>query len=152
MSSVLTGIVFFVLGAFKLGSLVNFFPRHILIGCIGGVGFFLFVTGIEVSARLDGNLEYNLTTLKQLFRLDTFPLWIVPLIQAVLLLVAKRYISSPYLVPAFFITIAGIFYIVAAAAPSVNLDLLRRQGWIFSQVEAGVPFYHFYTYYGMSCE
>jgi SulP family sulfate permease len=31
-SSILTGIVFFVLGAFKLGSLVGYFPRHILVG------------------------------------------------------------------------------------------------------------------------
>jgi len=149
MSSVLTGVVFFVLGAFKLGSLVNFFPRHILIGCIGGVGFFLFVTGIEVSARLEGNLEYNLHTLKQLFNMDTFPLWIIPLIQAVVLLVFKRFTSSPYLVPAFFIAIAGVFYIVAAAVPSIHLDMLRQKGWIFSQVEAGVPFYHFYSYYGL---
>lgn len=27
-------------------------PRHILIGCIGGVGWFLLATGFEVSARL----------------------------------------------------------------------------------------------------
>lgn len=38
-SSVLTGIVFFLMGACRLGSLIGFFPRHILIGCIGGVGF-----------------------------------------------------------------------------------------------------------------
>lgn len=36
LSTILTGTVFFLLGGFKLGSLVNFFPRHILIGCIGG--------------------------------------------------------------------------------------------------------------------
>ena len=32
ISAVLTGLAFFLLGAFKLGSLVSFFPRHILIG------------------------------------------------------------------------------------------------------------------------
>ena len=39
------GITFFLLGAFKLGGLVGFFPRHILVGCIGGVGVFLIITG-----------------------------------------------------------------------------------------------------------
>jgi MFS superfamily sulfate permease-like transporter len=29
----------------RLGSLVGFFPRHILVGCIGGVGVFLIITG-----------------------------------------------------------------------------------------------------------
>ena len=35
-SSVLTGLVFFVMGQCGLGMLIGFFPRHILIGCIGG--------------------------------------------------------------------------------------------------------------------
>lgn len=150
MSSVITGLVFLALGVFKLGSLVNFFPRHILIGCIGGVGFFLFVTGIEVSARLDGNLEYDLATLKQLFRGDTVPLWIVPLVLSVILLVSKRFTASPYLVPAFFVTIAAIFYIVIAAHPALTIAKVRNAGWIFEAVESGVPFYHFYSYYGGS--
>lgn len=44
-SSILTGLSFFLLGALRLGTLIGFFPRHILIGCIGGVGVFLIVTG-----------------------------------------------------------------------------------------------------------
>jgi MFS superfamily sulfate permease-like transporter len=31
ISSVVTGLVFFALGALKLGSLIGFFPRHILV-------------------------------------------------------------------------------------------------------------------------
>ena len=150
MSSIITGIVFFCLGAFKLGRLVNFFPRHILIGCIGGVGFFLFVTGIEVSARLDGNFEYNLTTLKHLLKNDTIALWMTPLVLAILLMVLKRFSQSAYVVPTFFIAIAGVFYVLITAISSLNLPNLRDQGWIFPQIGAGVPFYHFYSYYGMS--
>lgn len=45
LSSILMGLTFFALGAMKLGSLSEFFPRHILVGCIGGVGAFLFITG-----------------------------------------------------------------------------------------------------------
>jgi len=33
-SSILTGLVFFTLGAFKLGSLIGYFPRHILVGYV----------------------------------------------------------------------------------------------------------------------
>lgn len=40
-----TGLVFMSLGKFKLGALVGFFPRSILIGAIGGVGVFLIETG-----------------------------------------------------------------------------------------------------------
>lgn len=149
MSSVITGIVFGLLGAFKLGSLVNFFPRHILIGCIGGVGFFLFVTGLEVSARLEGNLEYNLETLKKLFEGDTIGLWITPLALSIVLLFVKRFTTSPYLVPGFFISIAGLFYIIVSASPDLDVPKMRDRGWVFPAVETGVPFYHFYDYYGM---
>ena len=147
-SAILTGIVFFVLGTFKLGSLVSFFPRHILIGCIGGVGFFLFATGIEVSARLDGNLKLDLSTMKKLFQKDTAALWVTPFVLSIVLMFVKRINQSPFAVPAFFIAIAGTFYLVLIATPHLTLDILREQGWVFSKVDAGVPFYHFYTYYG----
>ncbi len=35
LSTILTGIVFMILGYFRLGDVVQFFPRHILVGCIG---------------------------------------------------------------------------------------------------------------------
>ncbi|KAI9839937.1 MAG: hypothetical protein M1819_000129 [Sarea resinae] len=147
ISSVLTGLVFFLMGTCKLGSLIGFFPRHILIGCIGGVGWFLVATGLEVSARLDGNLEYNLVTLRKLFELDTVFLWLIPLLLAVLLITSQRFIKSPMLVPIYFLVIPAVFYFFVAVIPRLNLDDLRQMGWVFTKPEAGVPFYHFYTLY-----
>ncbi len=100
MSSIITGLVFFGLGAARLGTLVNFFPHSILTGCIGGVGIFLFITGIEVSARLDGNLEMSMAVLRKLFSADTVVLWLPPLILAILLLTIKHFYDRPWLVPA----------------------------------------------------
>lgn len=34
LSSILTGLSFFLLGALKLGVIVGFFPRHILVGWV----------------------------------------------------------------------------------------------------------------------
>ena len=150
LSSVVTGLIFLGLGAFKLGSLVSFFPRHILIGCIGGVGFFLFVTGIEVSARLEGNLNYNFATLQKLFSKDTAALWLLPLALAVIILVLRRYFKSPFILPAFFIAVFSIFYIVVKGILRLDLHTVRTHGWIFEQPEAGVPFYRFYSYFSKS--
>jgi len=147
MSSIITGLVFFVLGSARLGTLVNFFPHSILTGCIGGVGIFLFLTGIEVSARLDGNLEFSMATLEKLFSADTVVLWIPPLVLAITLLVIKQYYDRPWLVPAFYIAITTMFYIVTSAVPSVSMDGLRNSGWVFEAPAAGVPFYNFYSYY-----
>jgi SulP family sulfate permease len=147
MSSILTGLVFLGLGAAKLGTLVNFFPHSILTGCIGGVGIFLFVTGIEVSARLDGNLEFTSAVLHKLFQADTIVLWLPPLFLAILLLTVKHYYDRPWLVPAYYIAITAIFYIVVAAIPDLGMETLRRKGWVFDAPQAGLPFYNFYSHY-----
>lgn len=147
LSSVLTGLVFFAMGACRLGSLIGFFPRHILIGCIGGIGWFLVATGVEVSARLEGNLEYNVATLTRLFRLDTVFLWTIPLLLAVVLVVCQHWIKHPFFVPLYFIIIPAVFYFFVAVIPELSLERLRRLGWIFEMPRAGVPFYHFYQLY-----
>lgn len=147
ISSVLTGAVFFVMGACGLGSFIGFFPRHILIGCIGGVGWFLVATGVEVSARLSGNLEYNLDTLQKLLQFDTIFLWTVPLVLAVGLLVLKRYIQSNFLVGGYFICIAVCFYVVKLIS-RISIESLRSNGWVFEAPSSALPWYHFYTLYG----
>lgn len=147
MSSIITGLVFFVLGSAKLGTLVNFFPHSILTGCIGGVGIFLFLTGIEVSARLDGNFEFTLEVARTLFSAHTVPLWIPPLALAVLLLTVKHFYDRAWLVPAYYIGITAIFYIVTTAVPSITMTNLRDSGWVFEAPAAGVPFYNFYSHY-----
>jgi len=148
LSSILTGAVFYLMGRCKLGPLIGFFPRHILIGCIGGVGWFLVATGVEVSARLDGNLEYNLATARKLIEPDTIALWMIPLALAITLLVTKRWVKHPLTDAAYFLSIIVIFYFFVAAIPELNLDALRSKGWVFEAPEAGVPFYHFYSLYG----
>jgi SulP family sulfate permease len=147
LSSILTGVIFLLLGAFKLGNLVSFFPRHILIGCIGGVGFFLVVTGIEVSARIEGNLNYDLPTLQKLFSADTWYLWCLPLFLAISIMVLQRMIKSPFVLPAFFVCVFATFYIIVEGIFHMDLEVVRNAGWIFEQPEAGVKFYRFYSYF-----
>jgi SulP family sulfate permease len=49
LASILVGIVFYLLGKFQLGKIVYFFPTHVLIGLIGGIGILLCKTGLEVT-------------------------------------------------------------------------------------------------------
>lgn len=149
LSSILTGAVFFGLGSMRLGSLIGFFPRHILVGCIGGVGWFLMATGLEVSARLEGNLNYDLLTLYQLVDPSRFALWLVPLLLAILLILCQRYIKWPLFVPLYFVCIPALFFMVIAAVPRLDIATVRENGWLFDAPADDVPFWHFYTLYGM---
>jgi SulP family sulfate permease len=70
------GLTFFLLGFFRLGSLIGFFPRHILVGCIGGVGVFLIITGLNVSTRLqDDELSLSWNTILFFVRGHNLTLW-----------------------------------------------------------------------------
>ncbi|CAO3663502.1 unnamed protein product [Rhizopus stolonifer] len=147
LSSIMTGLAFFLLGALKLGSLIGFFPRHILVGTIGGVGWFLIATGIEVSGRLDHDLEYTLPMLRTLF-LDShvFSLWFSSFAVAILLRIIQARITSPLVVPSFFMILPLAFYLIALVL-RLDVNTLREQGWIFPLVESNTPFWHFYTLY-----
>lgn len=51
LASVIVGLVFYILGKFQLGKVLYFFPAHVLVGCIGGIGIFIAKTGLEVTAN-----------------------------------------------------------------------------------------------------
>jgi len=126
VSSMLTGLVFYLMGKFKFGFMVGFIPRHILIGCIGGVGWFLVATGFEVSARMDGSLEYDLDTLKRLVQPDTLPLWIIPLILATVLFYGQSKVASKYFLPLYILAIPVIFYffVLSSLFTIISPDIL----------------------------
>ncbi|KAI3328936.1 sulfate transporter family protein [Xylariaceae sp. AK1471] len=146
ISSMLTGLVFYLMGRFKLGYIVGFIPRHILIGCIGGVGWFLIATGFEVSARL-GEFHYDLETARRLFKPDTLPLWLIPLSLSIILLGLQRKITSRYFLPAYILCIPIVFYLVVLPVDSLDPEHLRHTGWIFEAPEAGQPWWYFWTLY-----
>ncbi|XP_044724750.1 sulfate permease family domain-containing protein [Hirsutella rhossiliensis] len=146
-SSMMTGLVFYLMGRFKFGFMVGFIPRHILIGCIGGVGWFLIATGFEVSARLDGSLEYNLDTLVKLTQSDTVLLWVFPLVLSIALFYGQSKVRSKYFLPLYILAIPLVFYIFVVSIDALNADSLRDDGWIFNGPPPGEPWWYFYTLY-----
>lgn len=148
LSSVLTGLSFFLLGALKLGVVVGFFPRHILVGCIGGIGIFLIQTGLTVSMRMpEQDFTLSLKTLRVLF-LDpkSFTLWALPLVLAIVLRFITHKFDHRFIFPSYFVIMAIIFYIVVNVA-RLDLGELRQAGWLFSLPSMpGETWYKFYTY------
>lgn len=146
ISSMLTGIVFYLMGKFRLGYVVGFIPRHILIGCIGGVGWFLIATGFEVSARLE-EFRYDLDTGRRLIQSDTLPLWLIPLALAIILFGLQRKITSKYFLPIYILCVPIFFYFFVFSIDSLDPENLRKAGWIFQAPEAGEPWWYFWTLY-----
>lgn len=146
LSTIVTGLVFLCLGWFKLGSLMEFFPRHILIGCIGGVGLFLMGTGFELTTKVSP--AFDLKVWVELFSWEFFPLWITPFMLALLLQVLTRYIKHSFLAPTFFLSIPVFFYLIVTAA-GFGLSDLRTEGWLFPLPTPIKPFYDFYLNFSL---
>ncbi|KAL6303578.1 sulfate transporter family-domain-containing protein [Sparassis latifolia] len=159
-SSIITGLTFFLLGALRMGSLIGFFPRHILVGCIGGVGVFLILTGLTVSTRMaDDDFALDFATFKYLFlNAHNLALWAPAFGLAVLLRVITHKYEHQLIFPicafqlAFvvnFLIIPIVFYVVVAAA-HLDVGTLRSDGWLFDMGTNPEPWYHFYSFYDFS--
>ncbi|CUA78230.1 putative protein C24H6,11c [Schizosaccharomyces pombe 972h-] [Rhizoctonia solani] len=149
LSSILTGLTFLLLGVFRLGVLIGFFPRHILVGCIGGVGWFLIETGLEVAAGIndEDGFQYNLDTFKLYFmNKHNLMLWLPAFGLAVLLRIITHRFHHQLIFPMYFIAIGVMFYIVVAMS-GVDLQTLRSGGWVFDVGGSTEPWWHFYTYF-----
>lgn len=149
LSSVLIGLTFFLLGKMKLGAFIGFFPRHILVGSIGGVGVFLLETGLEITAGLNNEgFTYSWSTITYLFtNMRVFAQWFPSLFLAVVLRILTHFFTNPLITPLFLIVVPVIFYVIVLAA-NIPLDELRQLNWIFDVGEgADAPFYRFYTYF-----
>ncbi|KDE09826.1 hypothetical protein MVLG_00224 [Microbotryum lychnidis-dioicae p1A1 Lamole] len=144
LSSILTGFAFAMLGFLRLGRLSEFFPRHILVGCIGGVGAFLFITGLQVSARLEDSKGLSLELIQQYLDLEILPLWVIPLVLAVVLrLITARY-QHPLIFPGYFLAIPLVFYIISLSA-RIPIANLRENGWVFELNGVDSEWYEFWT-------
>ena len=146
MSCVLTGCVFLFLGYYKLGNMIQFFPRHILVGCIGGIGLFLIFTGIEVTTGMKPNLSYD--SLSLIFSLDKFKIWFCCVAIALCLKATQTLFSHSLVVPFFYCCVPVIFYSITIGL-GISLENLRAQGWLFN-IDSGVqtrPFWEFWTFY-----
>ncbi|KAG6815314.1 hypothetical protein H0H93_010263, partial [Arthromyces matolae] len=129
---------------------MGFFPRHILVGCIGGVGAFLIQTGVTVSMRIDeDDLNVDWKTFTMVF-LDAhnLVLWVIPLALALLLRVITHKFNHQLIFPIYFLAIPAIFYLVVFAV-GFNLGDLRSSGWIFDLGKGAgdsESWYKFYSY------
>eukprot|EP01036_Dinobryon_divergens_P042824 gene42824-56920_t len=59
ISTILNGFIFYMFGYMKLGYILHFFPRHIILGMTGGFGVFLIQTAFEVMVQVSIVMVYE---------------------------------------------------------------------------------------------
>lgn len=146
VSSIVCGLLFFVLGHFKLGNVVYLFPKHIIVGAIGGIGAFVLQNGIENATGR--SFEYTIAGVKSLFASDIVWLWTTSAALAVLLSIITRWIKSPVFPPIYFVSIPPMFY-AALLLFGISPDTAREHGWFFDRAPH-VQFYMLWEQYDFS--
>uniref|UniRef100_A0AAV1T700 Sulfate transporter n=1 Tax=Peronospora matthiolae TaxID=2874970 RepID=A0AAV1T700_9STRA len=146
LSSVVCGLLFFVLGYWKLGSIVYLFPKHIIVGAVGGIGAFVLQSGIENATGRA--FDWSWHGVKGLFDQTVVWLWVSSAILALILFFLARRIKSPLFPPLFFVSIPPLFYVVLLLL-GISTDTAREHGWFFDRAP-NVPFYSLWEQYDFS--
>ena len=159
LGTLFVGAAFYTLGALDVGNVVHHIPRHVIVGCIGGIGVFLVRTSFEVSTAEPFDL-------RRLCRAEVVPLWSLAVAYAAglrLSIWAYGERVGPLLTPAYRDpggTKAGHSYAAAALKsrrlryvcsilPSFYLLILfagatvdgaREAGWLFPLIPDVSPF------------
>ncbi|CAN8098492.1 unnamed protein product [Discula destructiva] len=154
LSSVLTGIVFLLLGALGLGRLISYFPPTVLTGAIGGIGVALFILGLGLP--LPSDVTLTLANAGQvLFSRDHVGVLLASLLPIIFLCYSVRSawlskltrgaVEHPYYVPLFLLSIGLFFWVIVAGVGIARLGGvagLAADNWLFetpaSSAEGGV--------------
>ncbi|KAL3942613.1 MAG: hypothetical protein SGBAC_003214 [Bacillariaceae sp.] len=141
LSSVIVGLTFYLLGKWQLGRIVYFFPNHVLVGCIGGIGVFIVVTAIEVTNNTPFSFDWDgLVGFADHFHLFAAALFFELLLRLLMYKTqdADGVAKYPYLSPVYFCCITPAFYL-GLHLFGISMDQATEMGYFFpATVEAGV--------------
>ncbi len=123
--TLLCGVVFLVVGRYRLGRLIRFVPYPVVGGFLAGTGWLLFKSGINAST---GTL-LHLRTLPAMIREYQVVHWVPALAFGAILLVSVRVIKRPLVIPAV-IAIGFVVFVAGMVATGSSIEEVRQGGWL----------------------
>lgn len=132
ISSLVTGITFFLIGQFKLGNLVRYIPYPVVGGFLAGTGWLLTRGAIEVMAGESMSLQalLNLMQSEMLIR------WLPGTIFAIIVLVVLRKVNHFLVWPGIILSAVVLFYI-SLFATGTSIEQARSLGLLLQPFPSG---------------
>lgn len=131
LASIIVGVFFYCLGKFNLGNAVYFFPKHIIVGCIGGIGIFIFQTGMEVASNVPW--KWSIENLELYCTDKVVSLWLLAVFfEIVLRILQKTFKHLAFLPPFYFISIPPVFY-GCLYLMGIPVATAHEHGWFFER-------------------
>ena len=128
ITALLTGLFFWGLGHFKLGSLVRFLPYSVIGGFLAGTGW-LLATG-AISTMTNQPLDLSL------FQPELLVRWLPGLLFAVSLMIVLKYIDHAMIIPGMIVGGTLLFF-AAAFLLNQSSQLLSAGGWLLGPFPEG---------------
>jgi SulP family sulfate permease len=132
-AALLTGVVFVILGAFKLGELIRFIPYPVVGGFLGGAGLLLVRGSFGVMA----DFSLAIPNLPDLLQPDQLMLWIPGTLFALVLLFGLRRYDHFLTMPAILAGAIGLFYLLLLFT-GTSVGEATEQGLLMGEVSGEV--------------
>jgi hypothetical protein len=132
ISTLVNGICFYAVGYYKAGQLLHYFPHHIIVGVIGGFGFFLLTTALEISTAIP--FSWDISTLESYLDRSVLFHWVVVFgLGVTLRLMQWRWPTSQFIAPAFMLAVPCLFY-VGLVITGTSIEEAQQMNWLFQKV------------------
>ncbi|HRJ74576.1 MAG TPA: SulP family inorganic anion transporter, partial [Anaerolineales bacterium] len=127
-----TGIIFFLIGTFKLGNLVRYIPYPVVGGFLAGTGWLLTRGAIEVMTgqTLSMNILGSLLNSEMLIR------WLPGTIFAIIVLIVLRKVNHFLVWPGIVFSAIVLFYI-ALFSTNTSIEQPRNLGLLLQEFPSG---------------
>ncbi|HEV3464933.1 MAG TPA: SulP family inorganic anion transporter, partial [Actinomycetota bacterium] len=127
--TVLCGVLFLVIGRFRLGGLIRFVPYPVVGGFLAGTGWLLFKGGINAATGMQVHL-HNADQLVEFQLSHLLP----ALAFGVILLIAVRSIQRPLVIPAA-IGVGLVVFVLGMVVTGSSLEEVRADRWLLGPFE-----------------
>lgn len=131
LTSLLTGLVFLLLGIFKLGGLARFLPYPVMGGFLAGTGWLLVWGGVTVLVTVPfGPQWFSGLIVWQ---------WLPAVLLGVFIYAAVTRFPRSWLLPVLLALSVGVFYFIAGLN-NISVAQLEADGWLVGTLAAGQTF------------
>lgn len=133
LTTLATGITFFLLGQFRLGELVRYLPYPVVGGFLAGAGWLLVLGGISIMTGSSPGLR----ELPSLLLPPTLWQWLPGFVFGLLVLLVMRRFSHPLALPLMLAFGVSVFYAWLSASGYAVTEALSN-GWLLGPFPAQV--------------
>ncbi len=132
LTTLLTGLSFWLVGRFRLGNFVRFIPYPVMGGFLAGIGWIV----VEGAMRTLTGDPFKISQFLRLFSPDMIGKWLPACLLAILLMVFSSHYKHFLVIPAMLLSAIALFYLFLFVS-GMSIAQARESGWLLGTFSKG---------------